>query len=142
MDKNEQTKFDKIFPPPPEGQILCFNAPSARYGTAEMFRLSPYQGNHPGTQKYGIISCDGPGQTNQYTGQPKVQRASVLVEILDPKVAEEAEKIYGGLCFDFFKRQDGWGVAFKSETIIAAHYLKLSDADMEKLMSEGGIILR
>lgn len=134
-------KFEKMFPPPPEGKLLGFNVHSARYGTAEMFRLRPYQEKHPGTQKYGTIECEVSGEKNRYTGQPLVKRASVLVEILEPQIAEETAGMPGGINVRFFKRKDGWGVAFSANDIIAGRYLKLNDADMEHLMSAGGIIL-
>lgn len=134
-------KFEKMFPPPPEGKLLGFNVHSARYGTAEMFRLRPYQEKHPGTQKYGTIECEVSGEKNRYTRQPLVKRASVLVEILEPQIAEETAGMPGGINVRFFKRKDGWGVAFSANDIIAGRYLKLNDADMEHLMSAGGIIL-
>lgn len=134
-------KFEKMFPPPPEGKLLGFNVHSARYGTAEMFRLRPYQEKHPGTQKYGTIECEVSGEKNRYTRQPLVKRASVLVEILEPQIAEETAGMPGGINVRFFKRKDGWGVAFSANDIIADRYLKLNDADMEHLMSAGGIIL-
>lgn len=134
-------KFERIFPPPPAGKMLGFNVQSAKIGTAEMFRLRPYQERHPGHQKYGIIQRDVPGETNQYTGQPLVKRANVLVEILDPQIDEEASEIYSSIHFVFFKREDDWGVEFAADDIIAAQYLRLTDSDMERLLAEGGITL-
>ena len=98
-------KFEKMFPPPPEGKLLGFNVHSARYGTAEMFRLRPYQEKHPGTQKYGTIECEVSGEKNRYTRQPLVKRASVLVEILEPQIAEETAGMPGGINVRFFKRK-------------------------------------
>lgn len=114
-------------------KYLLHSIREATYQSGDLFRLTPYKNPHDGNLFYGIIDTRHVGDG---TPHEKPLR-TCLVEMADDLREEVRSLDYpGGATVDFFQQKSrDWLVSVKAQNIIASKYLRLTDADMQKLLA-------